>query len=142
MDVPELVAVAVLVAVAEPVLVRELVEVPVLEDVLVRELVDVPELVAVPVLVAVAVVDTVGVGLGQFCASAMLSSPTGPSSADPSRMDMAMQAISGSHTPMPVFTPPVAVVARAAGMAEYGRTDHSRWGRVASGPIKVALPSR
>jgi hypothetical protein len=123
--VPELVAVAVEV------------EVEVAEAVALAVAVDVREDVAVDVLVAEGVLVTDG----QFCCSTMESSPTGPSSAEPSLMDRLTQATAGSHTPMPGLGAPVDVVASAAGIAEYGCTVISRCLRPASGPTRVPLPA-
>ncbi len=100
----------------------------------------VPLDVALLVAVAVDVRDTVGVAEGQFCCSPMLSSPTGPSSADPIFTVMATQATAGSHTPMSGLAAPPAVVASAKGILEYPATASSRCLWVASGPTRVLLP--
>jgi hypothetical protein len=135
-------AVAVAVAVWDELLVAVPLDVLLLVslDVAVPEDVAVPLDVAVLLLVAVDVRDTVGVAEGQFCCSPMLSSPTVPSSADPSLMDSATQATVGSHTPMPGLATPPAVVASAKGILEYPATASSRCLWVASGPTSVLLP--
>ena len=68
-------------------------------------------------MVSVTVADTLGVGdgVGQFCCSTMLSSPTGPSSMDPKFAVTAMHATAGSHV---MTLPVVSSDARCTGMRE------------------------
>jgi hypothetical protein len=68
-------------------------------------------------MVSVTVADTLGDGdgVGQFCCSTMLSSPTGPSSIDPKFAVTAMHATAGSHV---ITLPVVSSAASSTGMRE------------------------
>jgi hypothetical protein len=81
---------------------------------------------------------TLGPGLGQFCCSTTLSSPMGPSSADPRLALTAMQGDTGSQ--VPTVSTDGSLLAKYSGIRENCSTVSSRCLCWLSGPTNVALP--